>query len=72
MVDDSAVEIYENEDGSITEYPHNSPDVYSGSITLADALAYSKNTIAVRLYNILGPEAIYKNLTEAYGFDRLR
>ena len=71
MVDDSAVEIYEHEDGSITEYPHNSPDVYSGSITLADALAYSKNTIAVRLYNILGPEAIYKNLTEAYGFDTI-
>ena len=71
MVDDSAVEIYEHEDGSITEYPHNSPDVYSGSITVADALASSKNTIAVRLYKMLGAEAIYKNLTENYGFDTI-
>ncbi len=71
IVDDSPVEIYEHEDGSITEYPHNSPDVYSGNITLADALAYSKNTVAVRLYKMLGAESIYKNLTENYGFDTI-
>ena len=71
IVDDSPVEIYEHEDGSITEYPHNSPDVYSGRITLRDALASSKNTVAVRLYEMLGKEAIYKNLTECYGFDTI-
>ena len=71
MLDDSPVEIYEHEDGSITEYPHNSPDVYSGEITLSDALAHSKNTIAVRLYKMLGAERIYKNLTENYGFDTI-
>ena len=71
IVDDSPVEIYEHEDGSITEYPHNSPDVYSGEITLADALAHSKNTVAVRLYKMLGAESIYKNLTENYGFDTI-
>lgn len=71
IVDDSPVEIYEHEDGSVTEYPHNSPDVYSGEITVADALARSKNTIAVRLYKMLGAEKIYKNLTEKYGFDTI-
>jgi penicillin-binding protein 1A len=71
MLDDSAVEIYEHEDGSITEYPHNSPDVYSGRISVADALAYSKNTVAVRLYKMLGAESIYKNLTDSYGFDTI-
>ncbi len=71
IVDDSPVEIYEHEDGSITEYPHNSPDVYSGEITVADALAKSKNTVAVRLYKMLGAEKIYKHLTEKYGFDTI-
>ncbi len=71
IVDDSPVEIYENGDGSITEYPHNSPDVYSGEITVADALTNSKNTVVVRLYKMLGAEKIYKNLTEKYGFDTI-
>ncbi len=71
VVDDSPVEIYEQSDGSITEFPHNSPDVYSGEITVADALASSKNTVAVRFYKMLGAEAIYKNLTENYGFDTI-
>ena len=71
IVDDSPVEIYENTDGSVTEFPHNSPDVYSGEISIADALANSKNTIAVRLYKMLGAESIYKNLTEKYGFDTI-
>lgn len=71
IVDDSPVEIYEGEDGSIIEYPHNSPDVYSGEITVADALARSKNTVAVRLYKMLGAEKIYKNLTQKYGFDTI-
>ena len=71
IIDDSPVEIYEHSDGSVTEFPHNSPDVYSGEITVADALASSKNTVAVRFYKMLGIEAIYKNLTENYGFDTI-
>ncbi len=51
------------------EYPKNYPGVYSGLITVKDALRLSKNTVAVRLYNMLGAEKIYRFLTNDLGFD---
>lgn len=51
------------------EYPKNYPSVYSGLITVKDALRLSKNTVAVRLYEMLGAEKIYHSLTNQFGFD---
>ncbi len=52
-------------------YPNNSPAVYDGLITIADALKKSKNTVAVRLYRMRGAEAIFRDLDERFGFDTL-
>lgn len=67
VFDDVPINVSEGEGGYIY-YPRNSPNVYSGLITVKDALRLSKNTVAVRLYNLLGKEKIYRNLTENYGF----
>ncbi len=53
------------------EFPKNYPNVYDGLTTVKDALRLSKNTVAVRLYNMLGAENIYKSLKQDYGFDTL-
>ena len=53
-------------------YPANSPNVYNGLITVKDALCTSKNTIAMRLYQMLGAERIYNNLTNNFGFNIVR
>lgn len=71
VLDDTPVSFYKNASGEYIEYPKNSPAVYDGLTTVADALRVSKNTIAVRLYNMLGAEKIYENLTQNYGFDSL-
>ena len=71
VFDDVPVSFTENSDGTYTEYPRNSPAVYNGLIPVSDALAYSKNTVAVRLYNILGAKRIYRNLRDKYGFSTL-
>ena len=68
MFDDSPIE-YTGENG--TPYPRNTPDVYEGMIDINEALKKSKNTVAVRLYNILGPNRIYDHLKNDFGFDTL-
>ncbi len=70
VIDDIPVEVKDSEDGHRL-YPHNSPDVYDGLISVKDAICRSKNTVAVKLYNMLGAESIYKNLYENYYFDTL-
>lgn len=69
--DDVPVSFSTANDGSIVEYPRNSPAVYDGLINVADALARSKNTVAVRLYEMLGADKIYEILKNGYGFDSL-
>lgn len=71
VFDDVPVSFKQNGDGEYTEYPRNSPGVYDGLIHVANALAYSKNTVAVRLYNILGKEKIYNHLKNDYGFEKI-
>lgn len=52
-------------------WPHNSPGVYQGRITVAEALARSKNTVAVQLYGLLGKTEIYRYLRDTVGFTGL-
>ncbi len=52
-------------------WPHNSPSVYLGQIPLHEALAKSKNTVAVNLLGKLGKERVYRLLKEELGFSEL-
>ena len=68
MLLDEPVEYHESGEMSVP-YPRNTPDVYDGKIDLNDALRKSKNTVAVRLYNMLGAERIIAHLQNDYGFN---
>ncbi|MBO5206633.1 MAG: transglycosylase domain-containing protein [Clostridia bacterium] len=52
-------------------YPRNSPNVYSGLITVKDALRLSKNTVAVRLSELRTPRAVFDTLKDEFGFSHL-
>ena len=69
-IDDTPTTFYEN-GGEYTPYPHNSPNVYSGLTTVADAIKYSKNTVALKLFHLRGVTKTYEELTEKIGFDSL-
>jgi penicillin-binding protein 1A len=62
IFDDSPVSFLENSDGEIHEYPKNYPRVYYGNITLCDALTFSKNTVAARVFSVLDTREIYSTL----------
>ena len=68
VFDDSPVE-YVNNGKDTVPYPRNSPDVYDGPIDVNEALKKSKNTVAVRLYDILGPRRIFYSLKNSFGLD---
>ncbi len=70
VFDDVPVEFSKNGD-SYTEFPKNSPEVYSGLITVKDAVRLSKNTVAVRLYKMLGARKIFNSLKNDFGFETL-
>ncbi len=71
VFDDVPLEFKIGESGEALPYPKNSPDVYDGLICTKDALMQSKNTVAIKLYSLLGKEKIYKSLKENFGFDTL-
>lgn len=71
VFDDVPVTFSQNANGEYIEYPKNYPPKYEGLTTVADALRKSKNTVAVRLYNMLGAEKIYNYLSENFEFDSL-
>ena len=52
-------------------YPQNSPRRYDGLTPLSDALRLSKNTVAVRLYNMLGARKIFDSLKRDFGFSSI-
>lgn len=56
---------------SYNEYPRNSPNRYDGLTTIKDAVRYSKNTIAVKLCQMRGVEAVYRTLRDDYEFETL-
>lgn len=71
VFDDYPTDISELDGGKYKLYPHNYPDVYDGLIPVHTALEKSKNTVAIRLYQMLGSENIYRNLKDSFGFDTL-
>jgi penicillin-binding protein 1A len=62
---------FSEESGEYREYPRNSPAVYNGLTTVKDGLCYSKNTLAVRLCNIIGARRVFDLLRDDFGFDTL-
>lgn len=62
---------FREEEGTLMPYPRNTPNVYQGLITVTDALRLSKNTVAMRLYEMRGAERIYASLREDFLFDTL-
>jgi len=70
MLEDTPIEYIGSGDGSVP-YPKNTPDVYEGLIDINKALKKSKNTIAIRLYDMLGAEYIFNHLKNDYGFATL-
>ena len=70
MIEDAPTE-YIGEGDDPVPYPKNSPDVYSGYIDVNEALMKSKNTIAIRLFDMLGGERIFNSLYNDFGFDTI-
>ncbi len=70
VLDDTPV-IFKEVNGDFIEYPRNSPHKYDGLINIKKAITFSKNTIAVRLYNMIGSEEVFLNLKNKYKFDTL-
>lgn len=68
VLDDTPVSFGEN---GFSPYPKNSPSVYSGLTTVKDGIAFSKNTLAVRLCQMRGVRACYETLREGFGFTAL-
>ncbi len=71
VFDDIPLSFYKSNDGEYICYPHNYPDVYDGLTTVSDAIRVSKNTVALRLYNMLGKKNIFENLKNDFEFDTL-
>lgn len=69
LIDDSPTEYIGGEDG--TPYPKNTPDVYEGTIDINEAIKKSKNTVAVRLFDIFGAQRIFNHLKYDFGIDSL-
>ncbi len=61
IYDDAPLE-YSGDEGRA--YPKNSPDIYEGMMDIETALKKSKNTIAMRLFNMLDPEQTFTLLND--------
>ena len=48
-------------------WPYNSDYIYSGLTTVEEAVSESKNTVAVRILDMLGYEKAYHYLTQGFG-----
>lgn len=70
MIEDAPVE-YIGEGNNAVPYPKNTPDVYDGLIDINEALKRSKNTVAIRLFDMMDSEWVFNALKQNYGFDTL-
>ena len=71
VFDDVPVTFTKDKSGEYIKYPQNYPAIYDGLTTVSDALRVSKNTVAVKLYNILGKKRVFDGLRENFGFTTL-
>ncbi len=62
VLDDVPTSFQKREDGSYRPWPRNSPASYRGLCDMKTAIADSKNTVAVRVYEMLGKEVAYDYL----------
>lgn len=60
---------FTEEEGNFVPYPQNYPARYDGLTTVSDALRLSKNTVALRLYEMRGAESIYRTLVHDLRLD---
>ncbi|MBR2952129.1 MAG: transglycosylase domain-containing protein, partial [Clostridia bacterium] len=58
VIDDVPVSFQKTKNG-LRPWPYNYPRVYAGLTDLPDAIAYSKNTVAVKVFERLGKELSY-------------
>ena len=67
-IEDSPVKQVQEQDGSLSDWPTNSDGRYTNkNMCLVDALAFSTNTVAVKLLQEYGVENSVKILDETYG-----
>ncbi len=66
VLDDVPVSMTKTKSGSYRMWPHNTPLIYQGLCDMKDALAYSKNTVAVKLFERLGAEESYHYLVNKF------
>lgn len=69
VIDDSPVQFIS---ADLTEYsPDNYSETYEGPIRLRKALTLSKNAVAIRVYERMGPKRINPIAEKILGFDRI-
>ncbi len=71
VFDDVPISFSKNSEGHYSLYPQNANRRYDGLTTLSGALTLSKNTVAVKLYNLLGKNSIFNSLYNDYGFNTI-
>jgi penicillin-binding protein 1A len=71
VFDDVPLDFISSQSGELIEYPQNYPKRYDGLINIKDAIRLSKNTVAMKLFDMLGAEEIYYNLKYNFGFDTI-
>lgn len=71
VIDDTPVKITPYGDGNYRLWPQNSPNVYSGLTDVATAVAVSKNTVAVKVFDKLGKEKSYDYLVNRLGISSI-
>ncbi len=69
VLDDAPLGFRDDGEGGWSAYPRNSPEVYTGLIPVSGALRLSKNTVALRLYELSEDVRIFELLKNRLGFE---
>lgn len=71
ILSDSAVTTMKNDKGVMAPWPKDDDNNYKGNMPLVQGLAESRNTIAVRVMQMIGPQRSFNFLTGKLGFTSL-